>query len=85
MAGQALHVFERDALFEQIRDGGDAEGMRREASGQTGRSEPPLHHAADVVDRETRRAEVAGAPQSAAEQGRVLRSIAKIGCVQVGK
>jgi len=25
--GQALHVFERDALLQQVGDGGDAEGM----------------------------------------------------------
>lgn len=33
MPGEALHVFERHALFEQIGNGG----------------EPPLHHAAHVI------------------------------------
>jgi hypothetical protein len=27
VTGQALHVFERNALFEQVRDGGDAEAV----------------------------------------------------------
>ena len=49
MAGEALQVFEGDALFEQIGDGGNAEGVRREVFRQPGIFEPPVHHAADIV------------------------------------
>lgn len=44
-----LHVFERYALFEQIRDDGNAERVRRKARGQGGVREAALHHPADVV------------------------------------
>ena len=49
VAGEALDLFERDALFEQVGDDGDAEGVRRKALGQPSVNQAPLHHAADVV------------------------------------
>lgn len=49
MPGQALHVFERDALLQQVRDGGDAEGMRRVEQGQAGVFQAALHHPANVI------------------------------------
>src|SRR5437879_12867537 len=48
VAGQALHVFQRHALFEQIVDSGDPELMRRQANGQAGVLEPTFDHPADV-------------------------------------
>ena len=43
MTGEALHVLERDALHQQVRDRGDAVGMRRVEQGQAdSREGPPL-------------------------------------------
>ena len=49
VAGEALDVFERHALGEQVGDDGDAEGVRRELGGQGSVAEAALHHAGDVV------------------------------------
>jgi hypothetical protein len=48
-SGELLNVFARDALFEQIGDGGNAEGMRREEQGHVEVLEPSLHHASWVA------------------------------------
>ena len=48
--GEALHVFERDALRQQVRDRGDSEGMRGLEQGEADILEPALHHAADIID-----------------------------------
>ena len=50
VAGDALHVFEGDALLEQIRNGGHTEGVGRELVGEPGVFQAALHHAANIVD-----------------------------------
>lgn len=52
VAGEALDVFKRDALCEQVGDDGDAEGVRREFTGQGSVAEVAFHHAGDIVGAE---------------------------------
>ena len=52
MASQALNIFERNALFQQIGDCGDAEGVRRESRRETGVMERRPHKAADIQARD---------------------------------
>jgi hypothetical protein len=69
LPGQALDVFEGHALFQEVGDGGDAEGVRREAHGQGSVLEPALDHAADVDHRQGVFGELAGLAKGGAEEG----------------
>jgi hypothetical protein len=44
MAGEALHVFQRDVLLEQVGDNGDAEAVGRKHLRQAGVVETVLQH-----------------------------------------
>src|SRR5262245_22457573 len=48
MAQEVLHLTEGNALVQQVRRRGQAEGVRREALRQTGILQPPLHHPAAI-------------------------------------
>ena len=72
MAGQALRVFERHALFQQVGDGRHPERVRRQVAGQAGVFQPALHHTADVDDVHGGLGELPGLPVSGPKEGSVL-------------
>lgn len=85
MAGQVLHVFQRHALGQQVRDRRHAERVGRQVRRQAGGAKPALHHSAhvDVADR------LVGEPPGAA--GRRAKERARprlrlpVNAVEIGK
>lgn len=72
MAGQALYVFEGDALLKQVSNRRDAERMRREDAGEIGVAQPVLHHVAHVRHVHPAIGEPSGFAAGGAEEGESL-------------
>ena len=83
MAGQALDVFERYALFQQVGNRRDAEGVRRQPAGQACVLQPALHHPANVDHVHRVLGELSRLLVGRPEEGSVLSGSPKTGCVDV--
>ena len=85
MPGQALHIFERHALLQEVRDGGDAERMRRECFRKPGIFQPPLHHAADIIDVNATGGELFGFADGGREKGCIFVGVAQACRIEIGE
>ena len=85
VAGQALDVFEGQALLQEVGDGCDAEGMRGEARRQASIPQSPFDHLADVAGVHRAFGQLPGLADGAAEQGRVPVGFLQSGSLEVFK